>query len=157
VPTTFLQTTMYYEAFLLGMGPRRDENGELILTLPMSGNRLALVAAADIGRTAFGIFRRGEELIGDTVSIAGTLATGEELAAKFTAVFGEKVVYQPLTLDEMRAAGGLEVGNMFQFYSDASEYFTGVRDPEVVRGLNPDLQSLDAWLEEHKNEIPIGG
>jgi uncharacterized protein YbjT (DUF2867 family) len=156
VPTTFLQTTMYYEAFLLGMGPRRDEHGELVLTLPMSGNRLALVAADDIGKTAFGIFRRGDELIGDTVSIAGTLATGDELAAKFTAAFGEKVVYQPLSHDEMRAAGGLEVGNMFQFYSDASDYFTGVRDPDVVRGLNPGLQSLDSWLAEHKSEIPLG-
>jgi uncharacterized protein YbjT (DUF2867 family) len=156
VPTTFLQTTMYYEAFLLGWGPRRNENGELVLTLPMAGNRLALVAADDIGKTAFGIFRRGDDLIGDTVSIAGTLATGDELAAKFTAALGEKVVYQPLTLDEMRAAAGLEVGNMFQFYSDASGYFAGVRDPEVVRGLNPGLQSLDAWLEEHKNEIPLG-
>ncbi len=45
---------------------------------------------------------------------------------------------------------------MFQFYSDASDYFTGVRDPGVVRGLNPGLQSLDSWLAEHKSEIPLG-
>lgn len=159
VPTTFLQTTFYYEAFLIGQGPHRDENGELVLTLPMADKRLALIAADDIGKTALGVFRRGDELIGKTVSIAGTLATGEELAAKFTAALGEKVVYRPLTPDEVRASGqpmALEIANTFQFYSDASEYFCGVRDLDVVRDLNPDLQPLDDWLNEHKSEIPLG-
>jgi hypothetical protein len=74
-------------------------------------------------------------------------------------VLGEKVVYRPLTHDEMRASGqpgALEVANMYQFYSDASEYFTGVGDLNLVRELNPDLQSLDSWLNEHKSEIPLG-
>jgi uncharacterized protein YbjT (DUF2867 family) len=160
VPTTFLQTTFFYEAFIVGgQGPHRDEKGELVLTIPMAGNKLALIAADDIGKTALGVFRRGDEFIGKTVSIAGAHATGEELAAKFTAVLGEKVVYRPLTHDETRASGqpvALELGNMFQFYTDASEYFTGVRDLDLVRELNPDLQSLDSWLDEHKSEIPLG-
>ncbi|HEV7688702.1 MAG TPA: NmrA/HSCARG family protein [Acidimicrobiia bacterium] len=158
VPTTFLQTTFYYEAFLIGQGPHRDENGELVLTNPMAGNKMALVAGDDIGRTALGIFRRGGELIGQTVSIAGTIATGEELAEKFTVALGEKVVYRPLSHDEIRASGqpgALEVANMYQFYSDASDYFTGVRNPDLVRELNPALQSLDDWLNEHKSEIPL--
>jgi uncharacterized protein YbjT (DUF2867 family) len=158
VPTTFLQTTFYYEAFLIGQGPHRDENGELVLTNPMAGNKMALVAGDDIGRTALGIFRLGGELIGQTVSIAGTIATGEELAQKFTVALGEKVVYRPLSHDEIRASGqpgALEVANMYQFYSDASDYFTGVRNPDLVRELNPALQSLDDWLNEHRSEIPL--
>ena len=43
----------------------------------------------------------------------------------------------------------------FQFYSDASEYFTGVRNLDLVRELNPELQPLDTWLTQHKNEIPL--
>jgi uncharacterized protein YbjT (DUF2867 family) len=158
VPTTFLQTTMYYEAFLQGFGPHRNDNGELVLTLPMADKRWALIAGEDIGKTALGVFRRGGQFIDKTVSIAGTLATGEQLAATFTAALGEKVVYQPMTTDQMRASGQpgvLEVANMFQFYSDASEYFTGVRDLGLVRQLNPDLQPLDTWLTQHKNEIPL--
>src|SRR3977135_2848974 len=34
VPTTFLQTTFFYEAFLIGQGPHRDQNGERVLTIP---------------------------------------------------------------------------------------------------------------------------
>ena len=158
VPTTFLQTTMYYEAFLQGFGPHRNDNGELVLTLPMADKRWALIAGEDIGKTALGVFRRGGQFIGKTVSIAGTHATGEQLAATFTAALGEKVIYQPMTTDQMRASeqpGVLEVANMFQFYSDASEYFTGVRNLDLVRELNPELQTLDAWLTQHKNEIPL--
>ncbi|MDT5413198.1 MAG: hypothetical protein QOG14_5418 [Mycobacterium sp.] len=158
VPTTFLQTTMYYEALLQGFGPHRDANGELILTLPMADKRWALIAGEDIGKTALGVFRRGGQFIDKTVSIAGTHATGEELAAKFTAALGEKVDYRPMTTDQMRASGQpgvLEVANMFQFYSDASDYFTGVRNLDLVRELNPDLQPLDSWLTQHKNEIPL--
>jgi uncharacterized protein YbjT (DUF2867 family) len=158
VPTTFLQTTMYYEAFLMGQGPHRDRAGQLVLSLPMAGNTLALIAADDIGKTALGVFRRGDECLGRTVSIAGTLATGEELAAKFTAALGEKVVYQPIALGDLRASGqpfAVELANTFQFYSDASEYFTGVRNLDLVRDLNPALESLDDWLEEHRHEIPL--
>jgi uncharacterized protein YbjT (DUF2867 family) len=158
VPTTFLQTTMYYEALLQGFGPHRDANGELILTLPMADKRWALIAGEDIGKTALGVFRRGEDFIRKTVSIAGTHATGEELAAKFTATLGEKVDYRPMTTDQMRASGQpgvLEVANMFQFYSDASDYFTGVRNLDLVRELNPELQTLDTWLIQHKDEIPL--
>lgn len=125
----------------------------------MAGNKMALIAANDIGKTALGILPRGDDLIGKTVSIVGALATGEELAAKFTAALGEKVVYRPLTHDEVRVSGqpgAHEAANMYQFYSDASEYFTGVRDLDLVRELNPDLQSLDSWLTEHKSEIPLG-
>ena len=71
---------------------------------------------------------------------------------------GEKVIYRPMTIDAMRTSGqpgALETANMFQFYSDASEYFTGVRNLDLVRQLNPELQTLDAWLTQHKNEIPL--
>ena len=158
VPTTFLQTTFYYEAFLQGQGPHPNDNGELVLSLPMADNKLALIAGEDIGKTALGVFRRGRQFIGKTVSIAGTIATGEELAAMFTAALGEKVIYRPLTTDQMRASGqpgAVEVANMFQFYSDASEYFTAVRNLDLVRGLNPELQTLDSWLLQHKTEIPL--
>jgi hypothetical protein len=55
----------------------------------------------------------------------------------------------------IRAAGVLEAANMFQFYSDSSEYFTGVRNLDLVRELNPELQTLGSWLTQHKNEIPL--
>jgi hypothetical protein len=40
VPTTFLQSTFYFEAFVIGgQGPRRNERGEPVLTMPMADNK----------------------------------------------------------------------------------------------------------------------
>ncbi|GAB3396823.1 NmrA/HSCARG family protein [Amycolatopsis echigonensis] len=159
VPTTFLQTTFYYESFLIGQGPHRDENGRLVLMNPMGDSVMALVSSEDIGRTAYGIFLAGAKYIGRTVGLAGAHATGTELAELFTKVLGEKVDYRPLTHDEVRASdtpGAVEIANMFQFYAEASEYFVGSRNLDLVRELNPRLKPLEEWLTEHKNEIPLG-
>ncbi|EDY52827.1 NmrA/HSCARG family protein [Streptomyces clavuligerus] len=155
VPTTFLRTTFFYEAFLRGMGPVRAEDGTLVLTLPMADARLAGIASDDIGRTALGVFRH-PELIGRTVSIAGSHHTGAEIAGLFTAALGEQVHYRPAGLDEYRASGAFaadEVANMFAYYVKAADVFTGDRDLDAVRALNPGLQSLPEWLARHAKEV----
>jgi uncharacterized protein YbjT (DUF2867 family) len=154
VPTTYLQTTFYWEAFLLGFGPKRDDDGKLVLTLPMGGSKLAGIASEDIGKTALGIFKRGEEFIGRTVSIAGEHLTGAELAQAFSEVIGEPVTYRAVSHDDFRALGmpaGDEIGNMFQYYTEAADDFTGARDLDLVRRLNPELQDFRTWLRAHKD------
>lgn len=151
VPTTYLRPSMYWEAFE-DYGPRRAEDGTLVLTLPMGGRKLAGVAAADIGRTALGILKRGDEFIGRTVGVAGEHLTGEEFAAGFSESYGERVDYRPLTFDEFRALGfpaAAEVGNMFQYYYLAEAEFTGSRDVALCRALNPQLQTFRSWLRTH--------
>ena len=153
VPTTYLRPSMYWEAFSnFGFGPRRAEDGTLVLSLPMGDRKLAGIAAEDIGRTALGIFKRGDEFIGSAVGIAGEHLTGDEFAAAFSDVYGEPVAYRPVTFDEFRAQdvpAAAEVGNMFQYYYLAEAEFTGSRDVALVRTLNPQLQSFRSWLRNH--------
>jgi uncharacterized protein YbjT (DUF2867 family) len=156
VPTTFLQTTFYYEAFLRGFGPTRDKDGKLVLTLPMANAKLAAIAAEDIGRTALGIFRRGDRFIGKTVSIAGEHLTGSDFAKAFSKAFGEEVAYRPYTHDQFRSFPvpfATEIANTFQYYVEAADDFTGARDLKLVRELNPQLQSFGTWLAVHKDAI----
>jgi uncharacterized protein YbjT (DUF2867 family) len=156
VPTTFLRTTMYYESLAAAFKPARDESGNLVLSLPMADRTLAAVGAEDIGRTAYGIFREGTSLAGETVALAGAHATGEEIAALESAALGEKVVYRPTPWDEFRSypfPGAVETANMFQFYAEADETFVGDRDLERVRRLNPQLESLEAWIAAHKDDL----
>lgn len=151
VPTTYLRPSMYWEAFD-DIGPRRAEDGALVLSLPMGGRKLAGVAAADIGRTALGILKRGDEFIGRTVGVAGEHLTGEEFAAAFSESYGEPVAYRPLTFDKFRAQGfpaAAEIGNQFQYYYLAEAEFTGSRDLNLVRALNPQLQTFRSWLRTH--------
>jgi uncharacterized protein YbjT (DUF2867 family) len=155
VPTTFLRTTFYFEAFLGQMGPTRGADGKLVITLPMADRQLSGVASEDIGRSAFAIFQR-PELIGETVSIAGDHLTGDEYAAALTEAIGEPVSYQAPTWDEFRSYGfpkAVEFANMFQFYAEDHERFTGDRALHKVRELHPNVQSFKTWLNAHKAEL----
>ena len=61
VPTTFLLTSFYWENFIyFGMGPKTGPDGKLALTLPMADKPLPSIAAGDIGKCAFGIFKGGD-------------------------------------------------------------------------------------------------
>jgi uncharacterized protein YbjT (DUF2867 family) len=156
VPTTLLRTTFYWEAFLQGFAPRRDESGRLVLTLPMGDSALAGIAADDIGRVALAIFARGQEFVGATVSIAGEHLTGEQLAAAFGELYGEPVDYRPLTHDQFRSLpipAAAEIGNMFQYYTEAADAFTGARNLDLVRDLHPGLQTFREWLPAHKDAL----
>jgi hypothetical protein len=86
------------------------------------------------------------------VSIAGEHLTGAQYAAAFADALGEPVDYRPLTHEEFRSLGlpaGDEFGNMFQFYVEGEDDFVGARDLDLVRSLNPRLQTFRSWLNEH--------
>jgi uncharacterized protein YbjT (DUF2867 family) len=159
VPTTCLRTTFFYDNFQMqGMAPARYGSGPLMLTIPIAHSPMAGIAVDDIGKTALGVFHRGSELIGKTVSIAGDHLTGAQYAAAMSEALGEEVVYRPLGWDEYRGLGfpgAVEFGNMFQYYAENSQRFVGDRDLTLVRELNPQLQSFRDWLTVHKAEIPI--
>ena len=159
VPTTFLLTSFYWDNFIsFGMGPGKGPDGTLAITLPMGDKKLPGIAAEDIGKCAYGIFKRGSELIGKTVGIAGEHLTGGEMAAAFTRAVGQEVRYNEVSPDVYRGLGfpGAEdLGNMFQFKRDFNEVFCGARKLDVSRALNPTLQTFDAWLAQNKSRIPL--
>ncbi|MFT7867467.1 MULTISPECIES: hypothetical protein [Amycolatopsis] len=102
------------------------------------------------------MFAAGEEYVGETVSIAGEHLTGAQYAAAFAEALGEPVEYRPLTHDRFRSLGlpaGEEFGNMFQFYVEGERDFVAARDLDVVRSLNPRLQTFRAWLAEHVEDV----
>ncbi len=160
LPVTFLQTSFYWDNFIyFGMGPKKGPDGKLALTMPMGDKKLPGIAAEDIGRCAYGIFKRGREFIGKTVSIAGEHLTGAQMAAALTKALGQEVRYNDVPPEVYRSfgfPGAEDLGNMFQFKRDFNEYFCGVRNLDVARGLNPALQSFDAWLAQNKTRIPLG-
>ena len=159
VPTTFLLTSFYWDNFIhFGMGPKRGADGKLALTLPMGDKKLPGVAAEDIGKCAYGIFKRGREYLGKTVGVAGEHLTGTEMAAAFTQVLGQEVHYQDISPEVYRSLGfpgADDLGNMFQFKRDFEEVFCGARPPSVARSLNPSLQTFATWLAHNKDRIPL--
>ncbi|MEU9919619.1 NmrA family NAD(P)-binding protein [Streptomyces sp. NPDC051001] len=159
VPTTFLNTTFFFQGFLQGLGPQRAEDGVLTLTLPLEdGKLLAGVDVVDIGRTALAILKGGEDFIGETVCLAGDHLTGAQYAEKLGAAVGEPVRLQSVPYDVFRTLdipAADELGNMFQYYGDFDQEFTGARDLNRLREINPALKSFDAWLAENASKIEV--
>ena len=159
VPTTFLLTSFYWENFIyFGMGPKKGPDGTLALTLPMGDKKLPGIAAEDIGRCAYGIFKRGSELIGKTVGIAGDHLTGAQMAASFAKALGQEVRYNAVPPDVFRRfgfPGAEDLGNMFQFKRDFESEYCGARNLDVSRALNPALQTFDQWLAQNRSRIPL--
>ena len=159
VPTTFLLTSFYWDNFIhFGMGPKKVPDGKLAITLPMGNKRLPGIAAEDIGRCAFGIFKKGREWIGKTVGIAGEHLTGAQMAATFSRVLGREVVYNKVSPETYRGfgfPGAEDLGNMFQFKRDFEDYYCGARSLEISRSLNPSLQTFEVWLTANKDRIPL--
>jgi uncharacterized protein YbjT (DUF2867 family) len=160
VPTTFLNTTFYFQNFVAFFGPRRGEDGVLTLALPIEDDKLfSGVDSEDIGRTAFAIFKAGDSFVGETVSLAGDHLTGAQYAAKFGAALGEQVRWQSVPFDVFRSLdvpGAEEMGNMFQYYSDFDRELTGARDLARLRELNPALRSFDDWLADNTAKLQVG-
>jgi uncharacterized protein YbjT (DUF2867 family) len=159
VPTTFLLTSFYWDNLIFfGAGPKKGPDGKLALTYPMGDKKLPGIAAEDIGRCAYGIFKRGREFIGKTVGIAGEHLTGAQMAAALTKVLGQEVRYNDVLPDVYRAfgfPGADDMGNMFQFKRDFEKDYCGARNLDVSRGLNPALQTFEQWLAQNKSRIPI--
>jgi uncharacterized protein YbjT (DUF2867 family) len=161
VPVTYLLTSFYWDNFLFsGMGPARDAEGKLAITLPMGTNKLPGIAAEDIGRSAYGIFKVGTSLVGKRVGISGEHLSGEEMAAAFSAVVGEEVRFNSVEPEVYRGfgfPGAEDLGNMFQFKRDFEAAFRGARDIEATRLLNPTLRTFAQWLEENKSRLSVPG
>ncbi|MDH4111702.1 MAG: NmrA/HSCARG family protein [Actinomycetota bacterium] len=155
-PTTYLATAFFWES-LFGMVARGDD-GVLALTLPMGEARLPGIAGEDVGRTAYGVFERGDELIGSRVAIAGEHLRVFEMVATLSEVLGEEVRYQDVPPEVFRSfgfPGADDIGNMFQFKHDFEDDYVGARDLDVVRSLNPELQSFEDWARANKDRFGV--
>ncbi|MGA8179892.1 MAG: NmrA/HSCARG family protein [Desulfobacterales bacterium] len=159
VPTTFMLVTFYWDNLIFfGMGPKKGPDGRLAITFPMGDKKLPGIAAEDIGKCAYGIFKKGDEFIGKTVGVAGEHLTGAQMAASLTQALGQEVSYNDVHPEVYRALdfpGADDLGNMFQFKRDFQEVFCGARNVDFSRSLNPELQTFKEWLVKNKDRISI--
>lgn len=159
VPTTFLLASFYWENLIyFGAGPKRGEDGVLALTFPMGNAKLSGIASEDIGKCAYGIFKKGKSMIGKYVGVAGGEPTCQQMADILTEVLGEKVKYNDVPPDVYRSfgfPGADDLGNMFQFYRDFEGVCTSTREIAFSKELNPELLDFKTWAKQNASKIPI--
>lgn len=159
LPTTLLLTSFYWDNFIhFGMGPKAGEDGILGITFPMEDKKLPGIAAEDIGKCAFGIFKKGAPAAVETIGIAGEHLSGAEMAASFSQALGKPVRYNDVPPEVYRSfgfPGADDLGNMFQFKQIFNKEFREPRSVEGSRLLNPELQSFSTWLSKNVAKIPL--
>lgn len=159
VPTTFLMASFYWDNFIyFGSGPQKGGDGKYYLTFPIDDKKMAGIAAEDIGKCAYGIFKKGNSMIGETVGVAGEKLSGAEMAAAFTKHLGKEVIFNNVSPETYRSfdfPGADDLGNMFQFYRDFEEVCNRHRDVGLSKELNPELKNFDDWLNQYGNKVPM--
>jgi len=158
LPATMLVTSFYWDnLFMFGLAPKKGDSGNYEWAFPMGSEKLAGIAAEDIGKCAYGIFKGGDAYVGRTVGIAGEFLTIEEMSQKLGSGLGlGKVVYHAVDADAYRGfgfPGADEMGNMFQADRDFAKQMMANRDLAGARTLNPALQTFDQFLAKNKDAV----
>jgi uncharacterized protein YbjT (DUF2867 family) len=157
--TTWLRTSFYWDNLIyFGMGPKPDESGTLGFVLPMGDKKLPGIAAEDIGKCAFGVFKRGASTIGQYIGVAGEHLTGAEMALALSHALEREVVHRAVPPSIYRSfgfPGADDLGNMFQYKAEFEAEYCGARSLSESRALNPELLTLAAWLAKYKSRIPL--
>lgn len=159
LPVTLLRTSFYWDNFIsFGMGPKKAPDGNYYITFPMDDKKLAGIGSDDIGKCAYGVFKKGSELFGKTIGIAGGKLSGNEMAEKLTTALGKKIMYNNVSPEIYRSfgfPGADDLGNMFQFKRDFNEDYNVIRNIDFSLELNPELKSFEKWLSVNAIQIPM--
>jgi uncharacterized protein YbjT (DUF2867 family) len=158
LPVTYLVTSFYWDnLYMFGLAPKKGDDGVYSWTFPMGNSKLAGIAAEDIGKVAYGIFKAGQNYVGKRVGITGENLTVNEMGEKLSKGLGiGSVKYNAVDADVYRSfgfPGADEMGNMFQVYRDFEKEVLGARSASTARELNPQLQSFDQWLTKNKGRV----
>lgn len=160
LPTTFMMTSFYWDnLYAFGLGPKKGDDGSYSLTFPMDDKKLGGIAAEDIGKAAFGIFKAGDRFIGKHIGLVSEFVSIADMARGLSdALECGPIAYNNPSPDAYRSfgfPGADELGNMFQIYRDFDKEFAAKRDPALTRELNPDTLSYTQFLEKYKHRIPM--
>jgi uncharacterized protein YbjT (DUF2867 family) len=158
LPVTYLVTSFYWDnLYMFGLAPKKGEDGQLSWTFPMGTSKLAGIAAEDIGKVAYGIFKAGAPYIGKTVGIYGEALTLDQMGKTLSKVLGVgPVKYNAVEADAYRGfgfPGADEYGNMFQVYRDFEKQVLAARSIDETRKLNPSLQNFEQFVTKQKSAI----
>src|SRR5947208_2196014 len=89
LPVTYLVTSFYWDnLYMFGLAPKKGDDGVYSWAFPMGDAKLAGIAAEDIGKTAYGIFKAGQQYVGKTVGIVGENLTIKEMGDKLSKGLG---------------------------------------------------------------------
>jgi hypothetical protein len=160
---TILNTGVYDEDLLGGpVMPHIKEDGTRLFALPLGRGHLPLMSLKDMGIFALKVFQDRERWSGKTLNLASHFATGPELAGTLEKVAGVKAIFQNVTIGEWTSSlsfadapvastdpEGITVGENFSMWWPGFQdsVLLPTRDMDLLREINPDLETLEGWMK----------
>lgn len=150
--SSFIYVSDYYEHFFSQMLPHRSPDGTYYLQLPQGDAKYATVSAGDIGRVVSAMFNHPAEYKKRTVGIVGTDMPCAGYAAILSRVLKKNILYKPLTHEEYTALGFNNVTTLADKHSFNAQHVPDrLLDLIESHGLNPSMQSFEAWLTDNQS------
>lgn len=148
LPATYLHATFFYENFLSCVRPRRQPNGNYLLSFPQGSAPLAAVAAADIGGLVTGILAESFWYRGKVVAAVGDDLRPDEYAQVMALQLNRKIEYQyvaPGVYAGQAMPWAAELASMFEF----NRQYVPNRKQDLgkSRELFPEIRNFQRWLK----------
>jgi len=128
---------------------------------PLGQGHLPLMTLQDLGTFVLKVFQDRDRWSGKTFNLASHFATGPELAQTLSKVAGVKAVYKNISIEEWTATlafadapvastdpNGITVGQNFAMWWPGFQdsILLPTRDMELLREVNPNIESLEGWM-----------
>ncbi|XP_066294357.1 nmrA-like family domain-containing protein 1 [Branchiostoma lanceolatum] len=153
LPVTFVRYSAFYENYISGLKPKKQEDGTYVLGVPMEGAAMDIVSAGDMGPAVRAIFKNRAEWLGRAVGFSGDKLTIQQTADILSKHLAPKVFNSSdMTADafgQLGFPGADDLGNMFKFY----RLHNPDRSVELTRQLHPAAKTFDTWVAENKEAL----
>jgi len=125
------------------------------LSVAMQPDRpLQMIAVSDIGECVAMCFARMDQFLSKAVDLAGDELTMPKVAEKLSQVIGRRVVFQPVSIDEVQASSP-ELAKMYDWFNKVG-YNVNIAN---LRQMLPDLKTFDTYLADSvfaKEPVTVG-
>jgi uncharacterized protein YbjT (DUF2867 family) len=144
MPATTLRPVFFMENLTPQLSP--DENGEIIIRLPMPGDiPVQMIAVRDIGRAAARLLSAPDAIEGNAVEVAGDEVTLNQVATLVGEIFGMPARFETIPLEYLGDDEDLKA--MFRWFAEGDAYKA---DLERSRVLIEGSSNLRDWLTTHR-------
>jgi uncharacterized protein YbjT (DUF2867 family) len=150
--TSFIYVSDYYEHFFSRSLPHKSHDGNYYLQLPQGDAKYATVSAADVGGVVSTMFHNPVEYKKRTVGIVGSDMHCADYSAALSRVLKKKILYKPVTPEEYAALGFADATVLADKHAfNAKHVPDRLLDLIESHGLNPGMQSFEAWLTDNQS------
>jgi len=144
--SAFPALAFYYQNFETFFPPKPDDNGNLVLAIPITSSLIA-VDVSQVGIVVKGIIDNPEKWNGQFIPVAGDKESLQYYADALSEKEGKKVILNQIPHEVFASFGfpmAAEIAAMFHWFNDYSFY--GKKDWQDSKKTYPELRTFKAYL-----------